>query len=170
MEFADEPVAPEPLAGRADERGLTAELTAFGLVGGSGAAAFVLLSSALVGVWGGLPNWLVSSICYGVLIGPVYLAHRRFSFRSSAPHGRALPRYAGVQLCSLALASLFSFVTYSLLALPTLWSSLVVTGLTSGVSFVVLRLWTFAAAGGSLSHQIPTTATIDSQFNRAPCE
>lgn len=120
------------------------QLGAFVMVGGSGALAFVVLSSLLVGAHPGLPSWTVSTLCWAALIGPVYLAHRRFSFRSDAPHGQALPRYVGVQVCALVLASLFSYVCYGLFALPAVWASLMVTGLVSGVNFVVLRLWAFA--------------------------
>ncbi|HTJ58222.1 MAG TPA: GtrA family protein [Devosiaceae bacterium] len=120
------------------------QIFAFAMVGGSGAAAFVLLSTLLVGAHLGLPNWLGSTLCWAALIGPVYLAHRRFSFRSAAPHGQALPRYVGVQVCALLLAALFSYVAYSVFAFPVVWASLIVTGAVSGVNFLILRLWAFA--------------------------
>ena len=122
------------------------QVVAFLIVGGVGAAAFIALSSIFVGMHAALPKWLVSTICYAVLIGPVYLAHRRFSFRSDTPHGHALPRYVGVQLCALLLASIFSYVAYNVFGLPAVWASILVTGMISAVNFVVLRLWAFAPA------------------------
>ena len=142
MSVALESLVPDPLAAPG-ERSPLAELCAFILVGGSGAVAFVLLSTFVVGAPWGPPKWLGSVFCYAVLILPVYLAHRRFTFRSDAPHRHALPRYAGVQMGSLVLASLFSYLVYGVLQMPTLPASLIVTGLTSGVSFLVLKLWAF---------------------------
>ena len=140
--------------------GVGSQVVAFLIVGGLGAAAFIALSSIFVGMHAALPKWLVSTICYAVLIGPVYLAHRRFSFRSDTPHGHALPRYVGVQLCALLLASIFSYVAYNVFGLPAVWASILVTGMISAVNFVVLRLWAFAVGGapGALA----SAMTIDS--------
>jgi putative flippase GtrA len=142
MSVALESLVPDPLAGQG-ERSPLEELVAIVLVGGSGAVAFVLLSTFVVGAPWGPPKWIGSVFCYAVLILPVYLAHHRFTFRSDALHRHALPRYAGVQMGALALASLFSYVVYGVIGLPTLPAALIVTGLTSAVSFVVLKLWAF---------------------------
>jgi putative flippase GtrA len=118
----------------------------FLLIGAGAALSFVLVSSAAI--WGlpQAPRWIVSAICYGAFIVPVYLLHRRFSFNSDAPHGRALPRYVIAQLTSLCLASFFSFVAYGALGLPTFGAAVLVIALTSGVQFMVLRRWAFGAA------------------------
>ena len=120
------------------------QLFAFLLIGGSAALAFVGLSAAAVTAFDTLPAWLVSSLCYAGFIVPVYLLHRRFSFRSGVAHSRALPRYIAVQLTSLGLATLFSFVAYGVIGLPTLAAAIFVAALTSGVNFLVLRRWAFA--------------------------
>jgi len=148
-------VSPEP-------EGVPVGLQALGflMVGGSGAVAFVILSTLILGLHTGLPNWVASTLCYAILIGPVYLAHRRFSFQSEAPHGQALPRYVGVQLCSLLLASLFSYVLYGAFSMPTVYTSILVTALTSGVSFFVLRLWAFAHHPAAAAEGIPAEADI----------
>jgi putative flippase GtrA len=130
---------PEP-----DGTSVGGQLLGFLLVGGSGAVAFIVLSSVAIDLHTGFPTWVASTLCYALLIGPVYLAHRRFSFQSEAPHGQALPRYVGVQVCSLLLASCFSYVLYGVFAMPTVFASVLVTGLTSAVNFVVLRVWAFA--------------------------
>lgn len=124
---------------------LLLELMKFGLVGGSGVIAFVALSNLAIGLHTGLPAWIVSELCYAALIIPVYLGHHRFSFRSPVPHRQGLPRYVAVQMGALALAAIFSYVFYSMLKLPTIYASVLVTGLTTGLTFVVLRLWAFAA-------------------------
>ena len=119
-------------------------LLRFILIGAGGASAFVVLSSTVIWIGTGLADWIVNSICYAALIGPVYLLHRRFSFQSHAAHRQALPRYAIVQAMALVLAALFSFVIHGVLMLPTVAASMLVISLTSGVNFMVLRSWAFA--------------------------
>ena len=142
MSVSLESLVPDPLEAFA-ERSAFAELVAFIVVGGTGAVAFVLLSTFVVGAPWGPPKWLGSTFCYALLILPVYAAHRRFTFRTDLPHRQALPRYAGVQCASLLLASLFSYLVYETVGLAPLFGSVIVTGLTSGVSFMVLKLWAF---------------------------
>jgi putative flippase GtrA len=143
MNAALESLVPDPLATAPQDGSVLGQLVAFGLVGGSGAIAFIGLSTLAIGAHTGVAHWVTSTLCYAALILPVYLLHRRFSFQSEAPHRHALPRYVSVQIGALLLASLFSFVTYHVLELPPVWASLIVTGLTSGVSFSVLKLWAF---------------------------
>jgi putative flippase GtrA len=121
-----------------------AQLLSFLIIGGGAALAFMLFSTLAIALLPGPPRWVVSSGCYALFIVPVYLLHRRFSFRSDAPHSRALPRYVTVQICGLALAAAFSFVAYGVLGLPSLVAAALVIGLTSGVNFMILRLWAFA--------------------------
>jgi putative flippase GtrA len=118
-------------------------ILSFLAIGGGAAIAFTIWSSAAIWALPETPRWLVSAICYGVFIVPVYLLHRRFSFQSDAPHTHALPRYVAVQLASLVLAATFSFVAYSVMGLPTMTAGLLVICLTSGVNFLVLRRWAF---------------------------
>lgn len=120
-----------------------ASLVSFILIGGGAALSFVLVSSVAVRLPTGLPNWAVSAICYAAFILPVYLLQRRFSFRSEAPHRHALPRYVVVQLGGLAAATVFSWLAYNNFGLPTPFAALLVIGLTSGVNFMILRLWAF---------------------------
>jgi putative flippase GtrA len=157
MSVALESLVPDPLAGP-EERSALEELFAFALVGGSGAVAFVLLSTLVVGAPWGPPKWIGSVFCYAVLILPVYLAHRRFTFRTDALHRHAFPRYAGVQVGSLALASLFSYVVYGVIGLPTLPASMIVTGLTSAVSFLVLKFWAFRRRERAVTAVLGATA------------
>jgi putative flippase GtrA len=122
------------------------QLFAFLVIGGAAAVAFVGVSSAAIALFDTLPAWLVSSLCYAAFIVPVYLLHRRYSFQSGVEHARALPRYVAVQLCGLALATVFSFVAYGVVGLPTLTAAIVVIALTSGINFLVLRRWAFGSA------------------------
>lgn len=122
---------------------LTWQALSFLVIGGGAALAFVALSSLVLGLGLPLADWIASALCYAAFIVPVYLLHRRFSFASSAPHERALPRYVAVQMVGLGLATLFSFVAYGVVGLPTLAASLLVIALTSAVNFLVLKVWAF---------------------------
>jgi putative flippase GtrA len=124
---------------------LEGSLVSFLAIGGTAALGFMLLTGLAVELPLKAPDWLVSAVCYAVFIVPVYLLHRRFSFRSGAPHHVALPRYLLVQLVALLLAAIFSFIAYGVLGLPWAGASVFVIFLTSGVNFAVLRLWAFAA-------------------------
>lgn len=116
----------------------------FVLVGGSGAVAFIVLSSVAIELDTGAPDWVVSTLCYAALILPVYMAHRTLSFRSDTPHTQALPRYVATQMCAVALAALISFGIYAIPGLPTVVAAFLVSGLTAVFTFVVLKLWAFA--------------------------
>lgn len=124
------------------------QLAAFVAIGAAGAAGFVALSS-LASLVTGAESSLVNALCYAALIGPVYLAHRRFSFQSELPHRRALPRYIGVQVMAMALIMLFSFVVYGIMGMTSVVAATLVIALTSGLNFVVLRFWAFAQQGPS---------------------
>jgi len=130
---------------------LLSGLLAFIAVGAAGAGAFVVLSTAMIWLDTGFADWVVNTACYAALIVPVYLLHRRFSFDSDAPHRRALPRYLAVQCMALLLAAAFSFVVHGVLAMPTIFASMLVIALTSGVNFMVLRSWAFARAQWGLA-------------------
>lgn len=134
---------PDRLRGGTD-RHVLLDLLAFVCIGGSGALGFIVLSSLVAALESGLPGWLANGLSYAAMIGPVYLLHRRFSFGSNAPHGQALPRYVGVQLVSVLLVALFSFVVHGLFDMPAVGASTIVAGLTAAVNFVVLRGWAFA--------------------------
>lgn len=122
------------------------EALSFLAIGGIAALSFVGLSSLVIGLGTGLPDWVASVVCYAAFVVPVYLAHRRFSFRSDAPHARALPRYVLVQASGMTLATVFSYLAYGLVSLPTVLAAVLVIGLTSGVNFALLKVWAFAGA------------------------
>jgi putative flippase GtrA len=130
-------------------RRLGVEALCFAGIGLSAALGFVVLSGAMVALFHSVPAAVVSTICYAMFIVPTYLAHRRFSFRTDAPHRQALPRYMAVQALGLLLAALFSYLAYDIVRLPSLPASILVIGLTSGVNFILLRAWAFASAGRS---------------------
>lgn len=129
----------------ASRRRVATELAMFLLVGGGAALALAAVTTAMISLRTGVADWVMGALCYAAFIGPVYLLHRRLSFRSDATHRRAFPRYLAVQLSAIGLVSLFSFVCYDVLGVETAIGSVIVLGLTAGVNFAVLRLWAFAA-------------------------
>jgi putative flippase GtrA len=120
------------------------QLLAFAAIGGGAALSFVVVSALAVSALPAVPSWLVSALCYAAYIVPVYLLHRRFAFRSDARHSHALPRYVVVQLVGLGLATVFSWLAYGVIGLPTATAAILVIALTSGINFLVLRGWAFA--------------------------
>lgn len=126
-------------------------LASFLVIGLGAALAFILLNSIATQMLpSGRMGW-VSGVCYGVLVLPVYLLHRRFSFRSDVAHVHALPRYLAVQAMALMLAALFGALLHGVLDLPGLPASVLVITLTSGVNFLVLRSWAFAWRGRAVA-------------------
>lgn len=116
----------------------------FALIGGGAALGYVLLSSLMVSLAPAKTAWIVSGMCYTAFIVPVYLMHRRFTFRSDAAHMQALPRYVAVQMLALLLASFFGYVFHEMMDLPSLPASMAVIVLTSAINYLVLKGWAFA--------------------------
>jgi putative flippase GtrA len=129
-------------------RGLAAQGLGFLAIGGLSALGYVLLAGALVPRLPMVPAPLVSFCCYSLFVLPAYFGHRRFSFRSDAPHRRALPRYVATQGLGLTLAAAFSFLAYHVAGLGGFAASGAVIVLTSAVNFAVLKLWAFAHSDG----------------------
>ena len=143
MNAALESLMPDD-AGRVAGRGPLGDLLAFVLVGAGGALAYVVLTTLLMSLGVPWPRWVSGAACYGVLVVPVYLTHRRFSFQSDTQHRVALPRYVAVQTMAVGLAALFSWLFFSVFGVPSLYGSVLVIVLIAAVNFTVLRLWAFA--------------------------
>ncbi len=143
MNAALESLMPDD-GGRAVGRGPLGDLLAFLLVGAGGALCYVLLSTSLMALGLPWPRWVTGAASYAVLVVPVYLMHRRFSFQSDTAHRVALPRYMAVQMMAVGLAALFSWLFYSVFGVPSLYGSVLVIVLIAAVNFMVLRLWAFA--------------------------
>jgi putative flippase GtrA len=126
------------------ERPVLAELGWFVLVGGGAMLALAGFTTAMISLRTGAPDWLVGALCYAAFVVPVYLLHRRLSFRSSVDHRQAFPRYLAVQVSAIVLVSLFSWLCYTVLGIDTAIGSVIVLGLTAALNFVVLKLWAFA--------------------------
>lgn len=126
-------------------RSSAGEFVTFLLVGGGAALGYVAISSGIIALRTDVPDWIVASSCYAAMIVPVYLAHRRLSFRSGTAHGVALPRYVGVQAIGMTVASAISYVAFDVLSLPSLLASVLIIVLVSTANYLLLRLWAFRA-------------------------
>ena len=122
------------------------QLATYLVIGAIASGAYVWLCTAFAGLNTGVPAWATNSLAYSIFLIPAYLANRRFAFQSDAPHRRALPRYVTVQVGSIIVTGLFSYVSYNVWGLETAQGALVALLLTAGVKFVVLRAWAFATA------------------------
>jgi len=149
--FRMKPLPPGPIRRMLrpfDKRLDVAELAWFLLVGGGAALALAAVTAVMISLRTGAPDWLVAGLCYAAFIGPVYLLHRRLSFRSDAAHVQAFPRYLAVQASAIVLVSALSWLCYSVLGVPVAIGSVAVLGLSAGLNFVLLKLWAFAARSG----------------------
>ncbi|GHA17711.1 hypothetical protein GCM10007989_11140 [Devosia pacifica] len=121
-----------------------AQFAIFTGIGGGAAIAYAVLVHMLVSAMPYLATGLIASLSYGAFVVPVYLLHRRYTFRSAAAHRQALPRYVTVQLAALAGAGIFTAVAYSMLGHGSWIAPWIGIGLTSGVNFLAVRAWAFA--------------------------
>ena len=119
------------------------EFLRFGLVGGSAAVAYVVLTSLLT-IQFSLPPAAAIALALCVLIPPTYLAQRALAFRSARPHRTAFPRYlatqAGGNLLGIAVAA---WSGPWIRQYPWL-SFTAVAAVTVCANYSILKLWAFA--------------------------
>jgi len=77
-------------------------LTTFATVGATATIGYAAIAGGLVSV-GVAPLW-ASLIAYGICAGLSYLAHKRFTFGSAAPHRIEAPRFVVTTLAGLLVA------------------------------------------------------------------
>ncbi len=74
----------------------------FALVGLAGAAMYYALLWSMVEL-AGMPPLGASSLAFALVVAENYVLHRYWTFSSSAPHRRALPRFALLAGCGAAV-------------------------------------------------------------------
>jgi putative flippase GtrA len=117
----------------------------FVIVGSVSALLFFLLFYVLNQI-GDIVPIFASALAYGVTFPLTYVAHRVWTFRSSGPVSRSLPRYLLVQLTCLVLSSLLTQGLYSIVEFKGFAIAGAATVIASGVSFLASRIWVFANA------------------------
>jgi putative flippase GtrA len=122
--------------------GLITQALRFAFVGGLATLAHFAVMGALI--VGGLTTPLVATFV-GSLIGSVvaYVANRRHTFESDAPHRRALPRHYVVVTGSIALNALIFRFAHGSLDMPVWFAQGLATGLCMVFNFVASRHWVF---------------------------
>jgi putative flippase GtrA len=84
----------------------------------------------------------------GSLLGSVvaYLANRRLTFQSDAPHRRALLRHYVVVAASIILNAIIFRAAHQSFALPVWFSQGLATGLCMVFNFIASRFWVFRSS------------------------
>jgi putative flippase GtrA len=123
-----------------------ARLGRFTLVGLAAMAAYALLVTVF-GALGVRPAWLASGAAYALAAVWSYVGHRRFSFRSGAPHAVAGPRFALVTATGQGLAILIPALVSDLGGYPPSLATLAVCIVCPGVSYAMNSAFVFSDAG-----------------------
>jgi putative flippase GtrA len=127
-----------PIAGEQLQR-----IARFTVVGLAAMAAYAVVATAL-GFAGLRPAWLASGFAYAIAAIWSYVGHRRFSFRSDAPHAVAGPRFVVATLTGQGLAVLLPALITDLGGRPVLWSTVAVCLVCPAVSFALNNWFVFA--------------------------
>lgn len=127
------------------------DFAAYVIVGLLAIAGYVGLSAALMLLAPAVPQWVVSAVAYAMFVFIAYVAHWQFAFRTKVEHKYALSIYLLIQACTLGLATVFSWLVYGVASMPTIPAAITVMVLTSGASFIALRIWAFDRRKGSRS-------------------
>jgi putative flippase GtrA len=120
-----------------------ARLIRFTAVGLAAMAVYAGLV-VLLTLGGVSPAWLASGLAYALAAVWSYIGHRRFSFRSSASHAVAGPRFAVVTGVGQGLAVLLPALITDIGGFPALWSTLAVCVVCPGVSFLLNSRFVFS--------------------------
>ena len=105
---------------------------------------FVMAYAGSSGI--GLPPAIASFCAYLLMIPLAYFAHRVITFRSSAGHGVAFPRFVATSFLGVALSWVIPYLASELFAAPHWLAFLAVCAIVPALSFVTTRAWVFVAA------------------------
>lgn len=121
---------------------MPAGIFAYGAAGLAGTLAHYVALIALVQIYHADP--VVGSTIGAVLGAAInYWLNHRFTFRSNAPHGRALTRFMLVAIAGMIINAAALFAAVHLLGLHYLAGQVAATGLVFLATFELNRRWTF---------------------------
>lgn len=126
-------------------------VTRFGLTGVGVTLTYLVLAILLK--FAGADAAVASVGAYLVSTALSYLGHRRYTFRSAADHGRAVPRFMIVSAIGLLLAGVIPLGLESVAVAGPHVSFVIVTGVVAGVSFLGLRLAVFSPADDAMQER-----------------
>lgn len=131
------------MSGRVDRTALW-QAVRFLIVGGMAALGYIVVATVLETL-AAFPAWAASVLGYASMIGPAYMGHRLFAFRATTEHKQSFPRYLSVQILCLVLSGVFAGLLSGMTALYPAIIYVAVAAILAVVSFVLTRLWVFAA-------------------------
>jgi putative flippase GtrA len=119
----------------------------FGAVGVAATVTHVLLALALTG-FAGMRPFEANALGYlaGFLVS--YSGHHRVTYRSSAAHRRALPRFLAVSGGGLVLNQLIVYAVVNVLGLSYGLALAIILATVPALTFMAGRYWAFAEGGG----------------------
>lgn len=119
------------------------QIIIFIIIGGGAAAVTMLLTYLGLNNFPQIPKPMITACVYALMILPVYYLQHRFSFDGKTEHKDSLPKYVGVQMVSVAMSFVLSYLFLDLLKLPHAIGSIITVAATSIGSFIALKLWAF---------------------------
>jgi putative flippase GtrA len=122
-----------------------ARLARFTAVGLAAMAAYALIVTALT-ARGVRPAWLASGAAYALAAIWSYVGHRRFSFRSQAPHNAAGPRFVMATAAGQALAVAIPAAIADIGGWPSAYATIAVCLVCPVVSFLLNSRFVFPTA------------------------
>lgn len=117
-------------------------LIRFGIVGLATAALYAAVVAAGL-AWLSLPLAAAGALGYALAVPLNYLAHKRFTFRSDAAHGSALPRFCAVFCWGFTVNTVILHVARDLPTLGKLAAQAGAIVLMSGSTYAAMSLWVF---------------------------
>jgi putative flippase GtrA len=120
------------------------QIIIFILIGGGAALLTMLLTYLGLNRFPKIPKPIITACVYAFMILPVYFLQHKFSFEGKSNHKDSLPKYIGVQMVSVTISFILSYLFLDILNLPHALGAIIVVATTSIGSFVALKLWAFA--------------------------
>lgn len=124
------------------DTGTAARILRFSVVGLGAMAAYAVIVSALT-LSGLRPAWLASGLAYALAAIWSYVGHRRFSFRSDAPHAVAGPRFVVVTATGQGIAIAIPALMTDLGGWPAIHATIAVCIICPAVSFLLNAFFVF---------------------------
>lgn len=121
---------------------MPAGVLAYGAAGIAGTVAHYTVLILLVQHYGAEP---VGASTFGAAVGAIvnYWLNHRFTFRSTAPHGRAFIRFTVVAAAGMIVNAATLFAAVHLLGLHYLLGQVAATGVAFLGTYELNRRWTF---------------------------
>lgn len=120
------------------------QIAIFIIIGGGAAFVTAVLTWLGLNSFKTIPKPIITMCVYALMILPVYYLQHRFSFGGTSEHKSSLPKYVGVQMVSVAMSFVLSWLFLVLMKLPNSFGSFIIVATTSIGSFIALKLWAFA--------------------------